>query len=184
MKYLIFSLLLILNFSAITYCQEQPQEKSPTFTLGDNKIIYYASIPVATFTKETLFANAQQWYTKNFETADNTLIINNINDGILSGTGIIHQNKRDQKAEPGDVFFTIDMRINNGLYTYTVHDLYGFDNTGKFYYSDMYNEDQYPSDKPKWQAQYRRTTLGNMNSKILVMITELQKEMITPKLEK
>lgn len=178
MKQLIpFFLLAILP--QLSYCQS-----IPSIPVADNKIVYTAAITTApSISTETLFGNAEQWYTTNFETADNTLTINNVNDGLLSGTGIIH-GKNDRKAEPGDVFFTIDIRIEKGKYEYNVHDLYGFDKTGKFYYSEMYTEQRYPPAKPKWPADYRQTMLTEMNNKVTAMISNMQHEILIPKPKK
>jgi len=179
MKILLFAVLFIFSYSTRVYSQKPTNDGAvPQFTLADNKIIYYAQIKTdSAVDKPTMFLKAENWYKKNLETADNTLIIDNSNDGIISGTGIVHAKKHDQKADPGDVFFTIDIHVARGMYTYTVHDIYSFDNTGKFYYSDMYNEEQYPTGKPKWPEPYRHGCLTAMNTKILGMITVLQNDM-------
>jgi len=67
------------------------------------------------------------------------------------------------------------------LYAYKVYDIYGFEDTSKFYYSDMYNEERYPPDKAKWPELYRHTMLNTMNDKITGMIVEMQNEMETHK---
>jgi len=183
MKMLLFFSLLLLGGVTNLYSQNPKNDGAvPQMTLKEHKIVYSAKISVdSSRDKATLFVNAEEWYKKNFETADNTLIIDNSGDGTVSGTGIIHTKKHDQKADPGDVFFTIDIQVVRGMYTYMVHDIYGFNKTGKFYYSDMYNEEQYPTDKPIWPGPYRHSILNDMNGKITGMIAELKREMKSQK---
>lgn len=159
----------------------QSTDDIPDFQLEENKIIYSDVISAPSLSSDALFGNAEQWYKVNFETNDNTLTTNNITDGKLSGTGIIHNNPKSQKAEPGDIFFTIDIHVEKGQYQYKVRGIYGFDRNGKFYYSDVNTEEKYPPAKPKWPETIRQSMLSNMNDKIVAMLEELKKEMIVPK---
>ncbi len=183
MKLLFFSSLLVVISIADIYGKQN--QKSLIFTLINNKIVYSASVTDnAAVPKDQFFERAQNWYTKTYQTADNRLTVNNLDEGLLSGTGIIHAKGRDEKAEDGDVFFTIDIHTDNGKYEYKVHDIYTFDKTGKFYYSDMYNEEQFPPNKPKWPNTYRASMLSHMNNKITMMLADFQKEMANPILKK
>ena len=51
------------------------------------------------------------------------------------------------------------------------------DETGKFYYSDMYNEELYPLPKPKWNVAYRESMLTGMNSRVEQMITGMKADL-------
>jgi hypothetical protein len=182
MKIPLFSCFLLFSLIANVHSQNPKYDGAvPGLPLADNKIVYSAQIPVdSSIDRSLIFVNAEKWYKKNFQTADNTLIVDNANFGALSGTGIIHAKNPNKGTDPGDVFFTIDIHVPRGMYVYKVYDIYGFDKTGKFYYSDMYSEEQYPTDKPKWPEPYRHTMLNDMNNKIAGMIAELQKEMSNP----
>jgi len=109
MKSQLFFLLFLLVCTSDLYSQQPKNDGAvPQLPLTDHKITYTAQIKTDTLKdKSTLFNNAEYWYKKNFETADNTLTIDNINDGIVSGTGIIHAKKHDRKADPGDIFLPL-----------------------------------------------------------------------------
>ena len=159
-------------------CQPGNLSKIPAIPLTANKIVYTALVNLdTTIRKEKLFYNAEEWYRYNFQSSDNTLTIDNMDNGIISGTGIIHAGKREKEVEAKDVFFTIDISVGKGEYRYKVYGIYSFEDTAKFHYSDMYNEELYPTDKPRWPEQYRRSMLINMNDRITAMIGKLQEAM-------
>jgi uncharacterized protein with TBP-like fold DUF4468 len=169
--------------TAAAFGQQQAGNRAKiSIPTAGNKVEYRATVHLdPALSKETLFDNAQQWYKNNFESADNTLTIDNKEKGKISGTGILHAGTHERETYPGDVFFTIDVTVADGEYEYIIHDLYGFDKTGKFDYSDMYNEEQYPETKPRWPASYRHTMLENMNNRITGLLPELYKEMLVKK---
>jgi hypothetical protein len=175
MKYCSLSLLFLLT-TIHAFCQADTSRI--TLPLLANKVTYTRSVALPDpINKDILFQNAQDWYKHNYQDADNTLTIMNAANGQLSGTGIIHNNSKERKVEAGDVFFTIDIIVSNGAYQYKVYRIYSMENGAKFYYSDMYNEDEYPLSKPKWPVAYRRTMLREMNSKITNMLSTLETDM-------
>ena len=173
MRYI--SLCLLLFISHTCFGQQAGNTRDiPKLPLTANKIVYTGTIQTDTaVSKAQLFHNAEEWYQHNFETADNTLTIDNIDSGTLSGTGIIHINKKDHKADPGDLFFTVDVTVAKGTITYHVYDIYSLSKDGRLYYSDMYNEALYPEQKPKWPAAYRKEMLNAMNEKVTTMIAKM-----------
>jgi hypothetical protein len=177
MKQLLLAGVLLLILENI-YAQEEDLHGVPPFTLAANKIVYTGSITLdPNISKEILFYNARQWYKHNFESADNTLTTIKADSGKISGTGIIHIRRREKHAEPYDIYFTIDIIVTNGAYQYKVYDIYSFENKQKFFYSDMYKEEQYPTPKPRWPKPYREAMLNKMNDKVLGMIAGLQRYM-------
>jgi len=182
MKYIFLYFSLILS-SFISYCQiADTSIKVPQLPLIDNRIAYTGTITIdSSVSKDQLFENAEKWYSHNFETADNTLTIDNSADGEISGTGIIHVDKKAKHKEhdivAGDIFFTIDLISKKGGYEYKVHSIYSIDQAEKFYYSDMYNEELYPLSKPKWSKTYREYMLTDMNSRVEQMIAGMQNDL-------
>jgi hypothetical protein len=160
----------------ICYCQTTPLPKLP---LQANKIIYTAKITTGpSVNKERLFSNAQDWYRHNYESADNTFIINNIDQGIISGTGIIHTRKHKKGAAPGDLFFNVAILAGKGSYEYTIDSIYTLEDTTKVYYSDMYNEALYPPAKTRWPQNYKTSMLLSMDERITAMIEKLKADML------
>lgn len=178
MKLLLFIGVFMLTHAA-SFSQENGAHAVPSFTLVDNKIVYSGSINVdPAITKETLFDNSQHWYKHNFESADNTLTVIKADSGKISGTGIIHIRHHDKHAEPYDIYFTIDVIVGKGTYQYKVYDIHSFADTVKFFYSDVYNEEQYPTPKPRWPKPNREAMLNKMNDSIEAMLEVLNVDML------
>ena len=162
------------SVTSYSFSQANNTVSIPSLPLLANKVVYNASVVLDTgFNKEKLFDNAQQWYKANFESADNTLFIYKPDSGKLSGTGIIHAKKHENRIDPEDIFFTIDIAVQKGKWDYKIYEIYGFEKAGKFYYSDMYNEAIYPPAKSKWNAEYKITMINNMDEKIKAMLGTL-----------
>jgi hypothetical protein len=156
----------------------QDTTKLPSFSLFENRITYSETVTLDTsFSKQQLFHNAEEWYTHHYQTADNTLTIENIDDGKISGTCIIHLSDKERHANPGDIFFTVDIICAKGSYMYKVYGIHSADKTGKFYYSDMYNEALYPPSRPKWTNSARIIALTDMNNRVSKMIENMKSEM-------
>ena len=152
--------------------------KVPKLPLNGSDIAYGASVALdSSFSKELLFNNGQQWYKHNFQSADNTLNINDADAGKLSGTGIIHTGRREKETDPKDIFFTATIVVTRGGYVYRVDSIYSFQNRDKFYYSDLYSEELYTQSKPKWTKPYRQSMLIYMNTRITEMIDKLRNDM-------
>ena len=177
MKCLVANWLFIFS-SLFAFGQKADTLVIPALPLLENRIAYTGNINKdSAISTRDLFHNAEEWYTHNYESADNTLTIDNINDGKISGTGIIHKKKKERKLDAEDIYFTIDIVSGKGGYFYKVYAIYSMDSTGKFYYSDMYNEYLYPVPKPKWSPQYKVKMLTNMNSRVQQMITQMQADL-------
>jgi hypothetical protein len=171
--------LIFLSLPCIAICQPGDNTpKVPILPLINNKIVYAGSVSLdPSYSKRRLFDNAQQWYRHNFESNDNVLTIINIDSGMVSGPGIIHARRHEKLLNPKDIFFTIDVGMADGRYSYKVYGIHYLEDTSKFYFSDMYNEQLYPTDKPHWPEPYRRSMLINMNEQITAMIEKLQEGM-------
>jgi hypothetical protein len=172
-------LLCLLLFAAfISYARQQTKSKTTIQLPLNGSFIEYSEwvTPEPHLSKEQLFGNVLKWYKHNFQSADNTLTVDNFDSGKLSGTGIIHQRRREKQVLPGDLFFIINLTIKDGAWKYAVDSIYGFEKAVRFYYSDMYNEEMYPPPKPKWQQQYRTAMLTSMDKRIKAMINRLKNE--------
>jgi hypothetical protein len=151
----------------------------PTLPIIGNKIVYSEQVHLdSSWAKERLFYNAQQWYGHNFQSADNVLTIDNSNDCKISGPAIVHYAWHKKHKDERDLFFTIDIISGRGIYEYRLYDIHGFNDAGKFFYSDMYNEQLYPPKKPRWPEKYRKKMLLQMNSRVAAVIGGIRKDMI------
>jgi len=142
--------------------------------LRANKIVYSDTVVVGNnYDPSHLFNNAADWYQHNFETADNTLSVNNSTDHTISGSGIIHRKRGDDKAEQNDIYFTIDITTLPAAYAYSVYDIYSRADTDKIYYSDIYNEERFPTHKPRWTESTRHDKLTYLDARIQEMLSNL-----------
>ncbi|MCW3122044.1 MAG: hypothetical protein JWQ38_1536 [Flavipsychrobacter sp.] len=179
MKNLLLALLLITIIQPAYSQVKYNTTKAPKLPREGSNIVYTSTVTLdSTHSKETLFNNALNWYRHNFQSADNTLTVNDADAGKLSGTGIIHSKKTKKDIYPQDIFFTITIATARGNYQYRVDSIYGFEkNRVKFYYSDMYSEELYTQNKPTWTKPYRLSMLTNMNTRINEMTDKLRADM-------
>ncbi len=148
----------------------------PPIPLQANKIVYYDSVFLdTTYSVASLFENAQNWYTHNFESSDNRLTIDNKEAGIISGSGIA--NFKKHKSDYKDLLFVVDIVVGKGYYVYKFYNLQGYDNGLKFEYSDMYHQQLYPIAKPQWPRETRENKLLNMDITIKDIISDLSVSM-------
>jgi hypothetical protein len=152
----------------------------PHFPLTENKIVYAETIEAPSMTKDGLMYNGEEWYRRTLQSSDNRLTILNTPTGEISGPGTLHASWFRKKRFVRDIFFTIDIIATNGKYQYRIYNIYSFEKTVRFYYSDMYQEQLYPLDKTRWTEPYRRALLNNMNDKITALIIQLKNSMQVP----
>jgi hypothetical protein len=153
---------------------------SPPLPIEGSTIIYRETISTGNGTPADLFNNALEWYNYNYKTADTKLTIENPETGQIAGTGVIKYTPVAARVT-GEVpiFFSFDLAIAEGQYTYKVYDLYGIDANGRFQYIDMYREDRSISTqvKKRWNKKYRYEMLSDMNTMTEMMINHLKEAM-------
>jgi hypothetical protein len=171
------SILLSVSFLVSTFTFAQQKKTAIALPLTDNKIVYHDSTATNLYPQEQVYKRALKWYKTHLQSSDNRLIVDKPETGKMSGTGVLHFANHEKTVVPADVFFTIDIIARTGSYEYRVYDIYSFERSEKFYYSDMYNEELYPMPKPKWDNGYREAMLNNMNTKITGMLRILQNYM-------
>ncbi|MDR3680420.1 MAG: hypothetical protein P4L41_10680 [Flavipsychrobacter sp.] len=173
----IFFTVIILFIFCYAYGQDEILHV-PKFHLQSNKIVYYDTVFVDTTTNshQQLLENVHEWYSHTYETSDDRLLIDNSDAGLISGTGTV--NFKKHKGDYRDLLFTIDILIGNGFYTYKIYNLYGYDNGTKFYYSDMYSEELYPTPKPRWPKTISTYKLYNVDVSVNEIIANLKSGII------
>jgi hypothetical protein len=166
----------IVIFSFI-FCYTYGQDEIlsvPKLPLQANKIVYYDTVfPDITYTRQQLLENTHEWYSHTYETSDNRLTIDNNDEGLISGTGTV--NFKKHKGDYKDLLFTIDVLVGRGFYVYKIYNLYGYDNGVKFDYSDMYNEELYPTSKPRWPKEVSTYKLYNLDLSVKEIADNLKK---------
>src|SRR4051812_15589952 len=100
MRNLLLFLLLFLAYPS--FAQQQASGNVPRLPLNGSFVEYTGTVtPELHIGKAKLFSNALKWYKYNFQSSDNTLTIDKFDSGKLSGTGIIHQRRREKQILPG-----------------------------------------------------------------------------------
>jgi hypothetical protein len=153
---------------------------SPPLPMEGSRIVYTETVGPGAVSKDQLFNNALEWYHYNYKSADTRLSVENREKGLISGTGVVRYNPSAAGIEKDfPIFFSFDLRVEDGEYTYRIYDIYGSDATGRFEYADMYLEDRNTSGqmKQRWEKRYRYEMLSDMNTMIEMAIVHLQQEM-------
>ena len=184
MKYCIYLLALLMPYA--TQAQHtakwddsligKRQWEVPPLPYDGKEIVYREKISLTpSFSRERIYTNAKDWLTHNLKTDYSSITEASASDGRIKGKGELYYDQQVLlNGVPQSIFFSYDIDISDGAWTYTIYDLHAKLPHEKFDYTDMYREELQEHGTARWTHKYRYEMLSDMDSFMKLFISGLK----------
>lgn len=152
------------------------QWEVPPLPYDGKEIVYRERVSLSpSFPRQRIYNNLKDWLAYNLKTDYAAITEASATEGRIKGKGELYYNQQVLlNGAPQSIFFSYNIDVSDGAWTYTIYDLHTQVPNEKFDYTDMYREELQEPGAARWTHKYRYEMLSDMDSFMKLFISGMK----------